>query len=116
MTEFQKKVLLWAMSDCESDENKKEVGGGFPYRIGKMYFIRTVTMNVCGRLKSVCEKELVLEDAAWVPDSGRFADALTDPDVLAEVEPFPDGQVIVGRGAIVDACIPTWKHLPRTQK
>jgi hypothetical protein len=43
-----------------------------------------------------------LEDAAWIADTGRFADALKSGK-FNEVEPFPDGQVIVGRGAIIDA-------------
>jgi hypothetical protein len=55
-----------------------------------------------------------LKDAAWISDTGRFSDALKNAE-FSEVEPFPDGQVIVGRGAIVDAC--EWKgSLPRKKK
>ena len=84
-----------------------------PYEIGKNYFIRTVTHHLTGRLTRVTAKELVLADAAWIADDGRFHDALKTGK-LNEVEPFP-GEVIVGRGSLIDACI--WNHeLPRTQK
>jgi len=74
------------------------------WKMGKIYLIRTVTMIQVGRLVAVTDKELVLEDAAWIADTGRFSDALKSGE-LKEVEPFPDGQVIVGRGAIIDACL-----------
>lgn len=84
-----------------------------PYRVGENYFIRTVTHHLTGKLVKVTSKELVLEDAAWIADDGRFHDALKT-GVLKEVEPFPD-EIIVGRGALIDACV--WKHkLPREQK
>lgn len=85
-----------------------------PYQIGQAYFIRTVTHAQTGRLVAVTAQELVLEDAAWVADSGRWADALINGE-LEEVEPFPDGPVIIGRGAVID-CV-KWDHpLPRKQK
>ena len=46
------------------------------WEIGKCYLIRTVTMIDTGRLVAVTDKELVLEDAAWIPDTGRFSDAV----------------------------------------
>lgn len=85
-----------------------------PYDVGKAYFIRTVTHHLTGRLIKVTSKELVLEDAAWIADDGRFHEALRDGK-LNEVEPFPNGKVIVGRGALIDAV--EWFHpLPRTVK
>lgn len=84
-----------------------------PWVIGKNYLIRTVTMIQTGRLVAVTAQELVLEDAAWIADTGRFADALKSGK-FNEVEPFPDGQVIVGRGAVVDAIQIT--VTPREQK
>jgi len=73
------------------------------WEIGKPYLIRTVTMIDTGRLVKVTPTELVLEDAAWVADTGRFADALKNLSVIKEVEPFPDGKVILNRSAIIDA-------------
>jgi hypothetical protein len=83
------------------------------WMIGKNYLIRTVTMIDTGRLVGVTSQELILEDAAWIPDTGRFADAVKSC-AFGEVEPFPSGRVILGRGSIIDAiCI---DELPRKQK
>lgn len=73
-----------------------------PYKIGASYLIRTVTMIQTGRLVEVTNQELVLEDAAWVADTGRFSTSLVNGK-FKEVEPFPEGRVIVGRGAVIDA-------------
>lgn len=73
-----------------------------PWEIGAIYLIRTVTMIDTGRLVAITPQELVLEDAAWIADTGRFGDALKSLS-FNEVEPFPDGRVIVGRGGIIDA-------------
>jgi hypothetical protein len=83
------------------------------WRLGAIYFIRTVTMTNVGRLIAISEHELLLEDAAWIPDTGRFADALKT-ETFNECEPFPDGHVIVNRGCIVDAKIVS--KLQRVQK
>lgn len=84
-----------------------------PFVIGANYLIRTVTMIDTGRVVRVTPTEIVLEDAAWIADTGRFATALKSGN-FNEVEPFPDGEVIVGRGSIVDAC--RIEKLPRAQK
>ncbi len=83
------------------------------WAIGKNYLIRTVTMIDTGRLVAVTEHELVLEDAAWIADTGRFAQAVEKAE-FGEVEPFPSGRVIVGRGAVIDAV--EIAVLPRSQK
>jgi hypothetical protein len=85
-----------------------------PWVIGENYFIRTVTMAQTGKLVAVHAQELVLVDAAWIADTGRFAQAVKDAD-FAEIEPFPDKvHVIVGRAAIIDAV--RISNLPRSQK
>ena len=83
------------------------------FEIGENYLIRTVTMIDTGRVVAVNQQEIVLEDAAWIADTGRFADALERAS-FGEVEPFPSGKVILGRGAIIDAV--KIKLLPRSQK
>lgn len=84
------------------------------WKVGLNYFIRTVTHHYTGKLVKVTLKELVLEDAAWIADDGRFYDVLRTGN-FNEIEPFPDGEVIIGRGAILDAhTIPY--ALPRNQK
>jgi len=70
-------------------------------------------MMYTGKLAEIVGDYLVLEDAAWIADSGRYYNALKD-GTLEEVEPYPDG-VIVSCAAIIDAAL--WNHkLPREQK
>ena len=84
-----------------------------PWEIGKNYLLRLATIYDAGKLIGVGPQELVLEDASWIPDTGRFSDALKSCE-FSEVEPFPKGRVIVSRSAIVDAVkIDT---VPRKQK
>jgi hypothetical protein len=84
-----------------------------PYRLGANYFIRTVTHHHTGRLVQVTSQELVLEDAAWIADDGRFAEALAKSE-YNEVEMFPKGRVIIGRAAIIDATEVT--NIPTSSK
>jgi len=72
------------------------------WSVGEWYLIRTVTMIDVGRLVKVTDKELVLADASWIADTGRFSECLLDPDVINESEPFANN-CIVSRGAICDA-------------
>lgn len=91
--------------------NNKE--NGCLWEIGKLYFIRTVTMHLIGKLEKVTDKELLLSSASWIADSGRFHDAIKTGK-LNEVEPFVS-DIIVGRGSIIDAT--EWKHnAPKEQK
>lgn len=87
-------VALFGSTSTKTDNSAWEIGKG--------YLIRTVTMTNTGRLVAVTEQELVLEDAAWIADTGRFSDALKKCN-FNEVEPFPAGKVIIGRGSIIDA-------------
>ena len=81
--------------------------------VGKQYLIRAVTHYYTGRLVAITDTDLVLEDAAWVPDTGRFHDCLKN-GTFNEVEPFVD-RCIVFRGGLIDATeIKT--PLPRSQK
>jgi hypothetical protein len=84
-----------------------------PFIIGEKYFLRTVTFHYTGRLTKVFDKELVFEDVAWIADDGNFSQSFTKD--YEEVDPFPDGEVIVGRGALLDMAI-IKKDLPRTRK
>lgn len=81
----------------------------------KQVFIRTVTHYYTGRVVSESAREIVLEDAAWIADTGRFATALVAGE-FSEVEPYPDGmRVRIMVHAIVD--VVEWPYaLPRTQK
>lgn len=73
-----------------------------PFEIGENYLIRTVTFTLTGKIKSKTNSFLVLEQADWIADTGRFSLALEDSDKFNEVEPFKN-DCIVAKGAIVDA-------------
>lgn len=107
MTIGDVRTMMRLLTDCTYSRDDSH------WEIGANYLIRTVTMIDTGRLVKVTEHELVLEDAAWIADTGRFADALQKA-TFSEVEPFPPGPVIVGRGGVIDAV--KIKSLPRDQK
>jgi len=74
-----------------------------PYTLGALYCIRTVTMIQTGKLIAVYDGELVLDDAAWIADTGRFSEFL-EGNGVGEVEPFANN-VIVNRGSIIDVTV-----------
>jgi len=83
-----------------------------PFKVGEKYYIRTVTHHQTGRVKEIHGKFLVLEQAAWIADSGRFMNAIMKGE-LDEVEPV--SEAIVNMDTIVDAFV--WNHtLPSSQK
>jgi len=110
------KLTVWQARDVIADlmafwQEKKQ----HPYEIGRNYVIRTVTMIYTGRLIEVGDKELVLVDAAWIPEPERHMQFVAN-GMVRECEPFPDGQrVIIGRGALMDAIAVDW-DLPRGQR
>lgn len=80
--------------------------------VGQKLFIRTVTYHLTGKVTKRLGAFLELEDAAWIADSGRFADALKS-GTLSEVEPV--GKAWVNLSSVVDFF--PWKHkLPIEQK
>ena len=79
---------------------------------GKNILIRTVTNFYTGHVVQETKKWVRLEKAAWIADTGRFADALTK-SIFNEVEPYPN-PVIVMKAAIVD--ITEISDLPTKQK
>ena len=93
--------------------NKKDISmRDHPWVIGQAYHVETVTKYWTGRLVAVYDSELILEDAAWIAHTGRYADFFENgPE---EVEPVP-GPVGISRGAIV-----AWQEwpiaLPREQR
>lgn len=113
LTHADTQKLVNELSDKANKPVQQPSQMSSPWNIGANYLIRTVTMIDTGRLVQVTMTELVLEDAAWIADTGRFADALKKSE-FAEVEPFPAGRVIIGRGSIIDAV--EILTLPRSQK
>lgn len=84
------------------------------WRVGKNYFIRTVTHHHTGELVAVGTFEIVLRNAAWIADDGRLTQALEKSE-FNEVEMFPvDSLVLIGRGSIIDAV--EINTIPKSQK
>jgi hypothetical protein len=76
---------------------------------GKNVIVRTVTFHYTGRLVGTIGDSLVLEDVSWIAESGYWATALEEGNLL-EIEPYPAGPVVVS--ALVD--VAEWPHaLPR---
>ena len=108
-----KSLKSFFTSDNANANTNTNTDTNHPYKIGLKYLIRTVTMTQVGKLIAIYQNELVLQNASWVADTGKFNYALTTGD-LDEVEPF-NGNVIVGRGAIID-CV-EWNYaLPTVAK
>lgn len=109
--------LKTTLEQLEKKKQKlqKSTVKGTPYIIGANYMIRTVTMIYTGKLVKVYDKELVLTDCAWIPETDRWADTCKNGN-FKEVEPFPEkAEVNVNREAILDSFIVDWK-LPREQQ
>lgn len=94
--ELELKDLLNAMQNNTQNNHH-------PYKIGEKYMIRTVTMIQVGILAEVYDKELVIKNASWVADTGRFSEALKT-GIFDEVEPFHN-DIIVNREAIIEATV-----------
>ena len=94
---FIKKLMVDNDSSAMIDDDSSA------WSIGANYLVRTVTMTNTGMLVKITPNELVFEKAAWIADTGRFAESLVSCE-FGEVEPFPsDRQVIVNRQAVIDA-------------
>jgi hypothetical protein len=86
-----------------------------PYIIGAKYMIRTVTMIYTGKLIKVFDKEIVLTNCAWIPETERWAQSCKNGD-FKEIEPYPEeAEVNVNREVILDSFIVSWE-LPNKQK
>lgn len=91
----------------------KKTGAKSPLELGAKVLVRTVTYFYSGRVILLTPQEIVLDDAAWIADTGRFSTALKN-GTFNEVEPF-HAPVSINRAAVVDAT--AWAHeLPREQK
>lgn len=83
----------------------------FPF--GGSVAVRTVTHYYTGRVHGVHGNFLILEDAAWIPDTGRWSTFLS-AGTANEIEPYPEN-VAIALGAIIDAT--PWPHtLPSAVK
>ena len=62
------------LSDLFNKGKPKQV----PFKVGDNLFIRTVTLYYIGKVKEILGSWIVLEDATWVADTGRFHDFLKE--------------------------------------
>jgi O-acetylhomoserine/O-acetylserine sulfhydrylase-like pyridoxal-dependent enzyme len=86
-----------------------------PLRVGNDVFIRTVTGYYTGKIVAIEGGDILLDQAAWIADTGRFSQAVASGQ-FSEVEPYPDGTIVaVSRASYVDASV-LRGPLPRTQK
>lgn len=110
--EIQK--LLAKISDKKTEEVEINLSQPpIPFEVGKSYLIRTVTLYYTGRVVNITGKFIELEEAAWIADTGRWADASKSGD-FNEVEPFANNPW-VNTDSIVDFQEITYK-LPTKQK
>ena len=58
-------------------------------------------MIYTGRLKAISEQEFLVDEAAWVPETERWAD-FVDTGAHKEAEPYKR-PIIINRGAMLDA-------------
>ena len=88
-----KELMRFTNSEAKTDH---------PFEVGEKYLIRTVTMTHTGQVREIRGKFLVLQDADWIADTGRFSEALIDQDKFSEVEPFKN-DAFVNMDTIIDA-------------
>lgn len=69
---------------------------------GKKYLFRTVTMIYTGLLKAETKDYFVLSCAAWIADTGRWAENLISCE-FSEVEMYPANRdVVVYKSGMLD--------------
>lgn len=118
MSEEPKKMEVRRMpriSIPETQANKISMATEFTdisMLIGKAWFFRTVTFYQVGIVERRVDNFLILSNASWVADTGRFADMLKT-GILAEVE--LEGDCAMNIDHISDFF--PWRHeLPTKQK
>jgi hypothetical protein len=81
-----------------------EVGTVTPvWQLGKCYVIRTTTVANMGRLIAIGEHELVLDQASWIDNPGRYW-ATLHTGSCEGWRPYPRGKsIIIGRRTVTDA-------------
>lgn len=116
--EIQKLVNSLHAAQSKLPPIKPAKTGEWLWRVGATYLIRTVSYHYTGvfvGFNGPNNSEVVLKDAAWIADTGRFMQAVQD-GALGEVEPYPSDALIgVNRTAISDYCEVKWPT-PRSQK
>jgi hypothetical protein len=92
---------ITALATLLGGERTKPATEGSVWKVGKNYYIQTVTWAYTGTLIEVTDKELLLTQAALIGDTGPFHKALKSEE-FAEVEPLVN-DLVIGRYSIVSA-------------
>lgn len=101
-------------ADQVAEDLAKECGVG-PL-IGQKIFIRTVTYFWVGKCVGFTGRLIILEDASWIGQTGRWSEMLADGlEAQSSAEIEPTGTAWVSWGAVVDVC-PYPHPLPNTSK
>lgn len=94
-------------------KNTKSTKKLSPLCVGNAVFIRTVTHHYTGKIVEMSPAEIVLVNAAWIADDGRFSECVSK-GTAAEIEPYKN-PVSINRGAVLDVTL--WPGaLPREVK
>jgi len=86
--------------DCESQSAPASTAESF-LEVGKVYAFRSVTMIYTGRLKAISATELLITEAAWIPETERWMD-FAATGAHKEAEPYTK-PVVLSRGALLDS-------------
>lgn len=92
MTEQQRLEALAISDDLGREQN-------FHPRDGSWYTFVTPGPVFYGKLIATLGDRYILEDMAWVPDTGRAHEFVQNPNVANEVEYIGEG--VVPRGAVL---------------
>lgn len=95
---MDKLALIQAI--LESDSNKGDSYNESFLEVGKVYAFRSVTMIYTGRLVSIGSREFLIDEAAWIPDTERWADFVAT-GAHREAEPYTK-KVTLNRDALLD--------------
>ena len=92
--------------------------GEWYWQAGANYHIRTGTHHYTGTFvgfNGPNNSEIIITNAAWIADDGRFADAIATGK-LNEVEPYPDGEHVVINRQFINSAVRVGWDMPRSQK
>lgn len=99
------------LKDQLTEEEKIDYTG-LESLVGKKFFFRTVTYHLVGMVTKVMGSFLILENASWIADSGRFMNCIKEGKIN-EVEPV--GTAFINISTVTDFF--PWKFdLPNEQK
>lgn len=101
---IQGEVYIRKGSIEEAKVNRVKSVEKHPFTIGKQWLFQTPTLYWVGDIVAVTPTEIVLERAAWIPDTGRFNEFMATGNPK-ECEPV-QVPVIINRGGYINA-LPT---------